>query len=492
VSAPALSALRPIAPTDPTAPLVLPSRSAPTAWQVYKFGGSSLGTPGRLPQVLRLIAAADSAGLVVVVSALGDTTDWLVAATEAAAAGNGAQARRELQRVRSLALEIAALVLSPRGLGKFIGLLSAQLAPVARLLEERACWAHVSPADRDHILSAGEPIAAALVAAALVERAVAAIAVDARDFLTTDESFGSAAADWPETAARFASVRTGWGHALPIVTGFIGRTRDGRTTTLGRNGSDYTATLLAALLPARQVTVWTDVPGVMTADPALVPEATPVDRLSYDEALELAYFGSRMFHPRTVIPLRDAGAELCIRSTMHPEAPGTRIDASGHPDRPTCVTSVEHLALLGVSCRQTGTGSPLAGRIVPQLSAAGIRVWLAVESALGPSLSLLLPRDAAPRATDLVRTALAPELHSGELVLDPSCAPVTLITLCAGAMGPQPDLASRFLGAVGRAGIVVRAVAQGGTQRSVSCVVAAADTAAAVRAVHTAFHLTPA
>ena len=171
------------------------------------------------------------------------------------------------------------------------------------------------------------------------------------------------AGSWPDT---------------PIL-GFTNHTdTHGLQTTLGRNGSDYTATLLASLLQAESVTVWTDVLGVMTADPNLVREAAPVDRLSYDEALELAYFGTRMFHPRTIIPLRDCGAALVIRSTTHPDSPGTRIDATGNddPSRPTCVTSLENLSLIGVQSRRTGPGR----RTTPSSSAASSRAHPSAET----------------------------------------------------------------------------------------------------------------
>jgi aspartokinase/homoserine dehydrogenase 1 len=461
-----------------------------SAWHVYKFGGSSLGTLGRLQQVLKLIEQAAKEGpLAVVVSALGDTTDSLEHAVESAAGGKLPQAVNEVLEVRSLALKIAATVLTAEGLERFEAEAAALLSPTIAALATIAQKGEYSPAQRDEVLAVGEPMAALLVSIALREQKVPAEAVDARDFITTDNAFGSAAIEWAPTAERFNAIKDGWRDVIPIITGFIGRTREALTTTLGRNGSDYTATVVAALLQAGLVTVWTDVPGVMTADPAIVPEAAPVDRLSYDEALELAYFGSRMFHPRTVIPLRDYGAEIVIRSTMHPDEPGTRIDGRGNPDRPTCVTSLENLALLGISSRRAGIGAPLAGRIVPLLAAAGIRVWIAVESTLGQTLSLLVPQAESQTAVNLVQAVVTREVTAGELVLSAPNAPVTLLTLVAGPMGQRPNVAGRFLSAVGRAGISVRAIAQGGAQRSVSCVIDGEDTAIAVRTVHAAFNL---
>jgi aspartokinase/homoserine dehydrogenase 1 len=459
-------------------------------WQVYKFGGSSLGTSGRLPKVLELIVAAPRP-LALVVSALGDSTDWLILAARSAEVGNISQARRELAQVRELATATARAVLNSQGQKGVKHDLDEILTPVERLLSGIELTRECSPRTLDSIISVGERISVALLARALTERDVPAIPVDARDFVVTDNTFGSATVDKAETAKKFAATAAKWTGSVPIVTGFIGRTKDGTTTTLGRNGSDYTATLVAGLLKASAVTVWTDVLGVMTADPALVREASPVDRLSYDEALELAYFGTRMFHPRTIIPLRECGAALIIRSTTQPEAPGTRIDATGNPDpnRPTCVTSLERLTLLGVQSRRTGLGRPLGGRILAALNEAGVRVWMTTESTLGQSFSVVVPEIDEASARRSVAEALAPELQSGDLRIEPVLSPVTLVTLVGENMGAQPNVAGKFLNSIGSAGIAVRAVAQGASARSISCVVDADQTATAVRTVHGAFNL---
>jgi aspartokinase/homoserine dehydrogenase 1 len=393
--------------------------------------------------------------------------------------------------VRDLANATARAVLNSQGQKGVKHDLDEILTPVERLLSGIELTRECSARTLDSIVSVGERISVALLARALTERGVPAIPVDARDFVVTDNTFGAATVDKAETAGRFAAVQAKWTGSVPIVTGFIGKTRDGTTTTLGRNGSDYTATLVAGLLKASAVTVWTDVLGVMTADPALVREASPVDRLSYDEALELAYFGTRMFHPRTIIPLRECGAALVIRSTTQPDAPGTRIDATGNPDpnRPTCVTSLERLTLLGVQSRRTGLGRPLGGRILAALSEAGVRVWLTTESTLGQSFSVVIPEMDEASARRSVAEALAPELQSGDLRIEPVLSPVSLVTLVGENMGAQPNVAGKFLNSIGAAGIAVRAVAQGASARSISCVVDADQTATAVRTVHGAFNL---
>ncbi|MDP2137353.1 MAG: bifunctional aspartate kinase/homoserine dehydrogenase I [Candidatus Didemnitutus sp.] len=459
-------------------------------WQIYKFGGSSLGTPGRLPRVIELIAGGPRP-LAVVVSALGDTTDWLLLAARSAADGEITQARGELARVRELALGIARPVLTAHGLRAFKADLDEVMTPVERMLSGIELTRECSPRSLDSVISAGERISIALMARALNELGTPARAVDARDFIATDATFGAAAIDAAATAENFKALSGTFTGVVPIVSGFIGRTRDGHTTTLGRNGSDYTATLMAALFRAEAVTVWTDVLGVMTADPALVREAGPVDRLSYDEALELAYFGTRMFHSRTIIPLRDCGAALIIRSTTQPDAPGTRIDATGNPDpaRPTCVTSLEQLSLIGVQSRRTGIGRPVGSRIVGALDAEGVRVWLSTESTLGQTFSVVVPIADEARAKEILETTLASELLRGDLTIGPVLSPVSMVTLVAETMGRKPNVAGRMLHAIGSVGVAVRALAQGASARSISVVIDAADTALAVRTVHAAFNL---
>jgi bifunctional aspartokinase / homoserine dehydrogenase 1 len=460
------------------------------AWHVYKFGGSSLGGAGRLARVVELVAAAPRP-LALVVSALGDTTDWLLSAAAAAAGGDEAKGRVELTRIRTLAYETAQRVLPEEALAALGEAVEGVLSPLTQLLQGIRLTGECTLSARDVVLSAGERIAAVVVAAALSAKGHRAIAVDASTFIVTDEAAGAAAVDVEATRERLAPLALAWDGTIPVVTGFIGRSREGRVTTLGRNGSDYTATVLGQTLGAREVTVWTDVPGVMTADPQLVSEAYSVPHLSYHEALELAHFGTRMFHPRTFLPLLESGARLRIRNTTDPEGAGTCIDGAGNADprRPTCVTSLEHLALLGVESRRSALPEPIAARVLEVLEQARVTVWMATQAAHGRSVALVVPEAEARRAQDALRQTLALELQRQEVELRPPLAPVSLLTLVAEAMGHRPNVAGRFFAALGNIGVNVRAIAQGASSRSISCVVDGADTTLAVRTVHAAFNL---
>ena len=458
-------------------------------WQVYKFGGSSLGAPGRLAVVLRRVAEAERP-LALVVSALGDTTEWLLEAGRAAAAGDEVQANAGLERALALVRARGAEVLAPGALAELEPPWSEIAADGARALSSLVAARAPSPAALDLLLSVGERLSSGLVAAALRSAGLPGLAVDAREVFRTDSRHGDASVDLGASLGPVLERRAQWEQQIPVVTGFIGRAPDGSTTTLGRNGSDYAATTLAALLGAAEVTIWTDVSGVMTADPELVEEAYPVPRLTWHEAQELAHFGLRMFHRRTVLPLEQSGARLRIRSTVD-GGEGTVIDAQGNPDphRPTCVTSLEKLALLAVESRLPAPETSLAVRVLSALEEARIRVWMVTQSGHGQSLAAVVDVAEAERARTVLETALADLLAGGEVELPPARAPVSLVSLVAEAMGHWPNVAGRFFGALGNVGINVRAIAQGASSRSIGCVVDAADTAEAVRTVHAAFNL---
>ena len=460
-----------------------------STWRIYKFGGSSLGAEGRLPVVLRRIAEAPRP-LAVVVSALGDTTEWLLEAGRAAAAGDETRAVAEVERAFTLARTRAAEVLDPGALGELERVWRPLLGDAGRAISALVGARAFDPAMLDLLLSVGERASSELVAAALRAQNLPGLAVDTRDVFVTDGRHGDATVNLDRSLRSVLERYARWERHVPVVTGFIGRGPGGATTTLGRNGSDYAATTLAALLDASEVTIWTDVGGVMTADPGLVEEAYPVPRLTWHEAQELAHFGLRMFHLRTVLPLEQSGGRLRIRSTVD-AGEGTVIDGLGNPDphRPTCVTSLENLALLSVESRRPAPESSLAVRVLSALDEAQLRVWMVTQSGHGQSLAFVLDIAAAERARDVLESALADLLATHEVELPPARAPVTLVSLVAEAMGQWPNVAGRFFGALGNVGINILAIAQGASSRSISTVVAAADTAEAVRTVHAAFNL---
>lgn len=467
--------------------------------RVFKFGGSSVGSPQRIKQVTDLVASELSDGpIAVTVSAMGDTTDWLLEAVDEAARGDYEASAKVIDRIQDLAttngLVTAQLLAAehgePESRLELTAAIRSTIEPLRQLLYGVSLLRECSAQIMDLILSFGERTSAQVLAHLLTARGIPAVYVDARQWCVTDDCFGSALVDFEASQSKLAVLRESWGDRMPVNTGFLGSTPDGRTTTLGRNGSDYTATLLARGLDAREVCVWSDVSGVMTADPGLVHEAYPLARLSYMEAVELAWFGTRMFHPRTMIPLMESGIPMRIRNTMSPDEPGTVIDAGGARDldNPTSVTSLENMALIDVEWRKLSTRAQVGERVLAALERADVPVWMATQAAHGQSVAAVIRSGDVAKATAAIELDLETAYSRGEVNPVRVFAPVTLLSLVCGTMGERPNVAGRFFHALGAVGVNIRAIAQGASLRSISCVIDGENTPTAVRTVHAAFN----
>jgi aspartate kinase len=295
---------------------------------VMKFGGTSVEDARAYARVADLVRAATTAAErpVVVVSAMSGFTDALLAAAAQAAAGRPSEARRSLEEDFARHAEVARELLPAAGGEGFASLLASARAEVAAALEESAGGARPPALLQDRVVSFGEQLSANLLAAVLRARGLDAVYVDARDCVLTDDEHGRAA---PVKAETESHTRAAVGPHLaaqrvPVMGGFIARSlRSGETTTLGRGGSDFTAALVGAALGAREIQIWTDVPGVMTADPRVVHEARTVRRLSYGEAAELAFFGAKVLHPQTILPAVVRNIPVRICNSRDPEGPDT-------------------------------------------------------------------------------------------------------------------------------------------------------------------------
>ena len=463
---------------------------------VLKFGGSSLSSAERLLRTVEIVRKTRAEHRVaVVVSAMADSTDRLIEALEHAANGDWETASTTLDRIQAKVLSEAQAALASVGADGDARVALAQrltslFRPLQDLLRGVQLLRELTLPTRDVVLSFGERSSATVVAHLLTHAGIPADFVDSREWTVTDETFGSALVDWPATSSRIGGLRGAWDDVVTVHTGFLGRTANGRTTTLGRNGSDYTASLLARGLDAKALHIWTGTSGVMSADPEIVPEAYPVPDLSYMEALELANFGARMFHPRTMIPLINSGIPLLIRNTLDPEAPGTQVtrEGSSSPDNPTCVASLERLALVEVDAKREAGDLRVGERVLGALGRADIKVWTAIQSGFGQAVAVIVPEEDREAACETVRQELSPELERSDVESIEMRHPITLVTLVAEAMGQTVNVAGRLFHALGAAGIGVWSIAQSGSARSIACAVDAEDTREAVRTVHSAFN----
>ena len=471
----------------PTPPAVSVS---PLPVHVAKFGGTSVGTPDRVRRVVALaMETPPTHRRVVVSSAFGGVTDRLLAAIAAAVDRTG-EHRTILDAVRQRHTEALADLAEPAEQDALAHAQDALFHEVGELLHGISLLRECTPRFRDAIVSAGERASVPLVAAAFRAAGHDAVALDATAFIRTDDAFGEAAVDTAETRrlvhATFDGLPPG---AVGVVTGFVASTADGVTTTLGRSGSDYTATILAGALDATECVIWTDVDGVLSADPRIVPEAFSLPHLSYEEAAELAHFGAKVLHPRTMRPLVASGVPLVIKNTLNPAAEGTRIGPAPGPGeaRIRALTAVRDVALVRVEGAATLEVPALVVRVFGPLAEAGVPVYLIAQASSDGSFGLAVRSSDADRTLGLLRRALEREAERGDVRAVTAETGLAVVAAVGSSVRAEPGLAGRMFATLGRAHVNARALAQGGGDHTLSAVVADADAAQAIRALHETF-----
>ncbi len=458
---------------------------------VLKFGGTSVGSPAAIRRVAEVIASARARRPVVVVSATAGTTDALIRAARRAEAGDLVGAQEELARVAARHQNLVADLLGVRAevvlreIADLTQRVGALLASVAILRE-------LTPRSLDAIVAYGERVSAPIVAAVLAEQDVRAEALSTEGLVITDDRFGRAAPIAGETKARVAkqlAPRLAYG-VVPVVTGYVGSTADGVTTTLGRGGSDYSASILAFCLDAEEVDIYTDVNGIMSADPRSVPDARPLEQLSYAEAAELSFFGAQVIHPRTVLPAIEAKIPVRILNTFDPTFTGTLITADPVKDGSIvkATTSLGGLGLITVEGAGMSGVPGMAARVFDTVAADGVSVLMISQSSSENNICFVVPMEHTPRIVQDLERAFAAELGRHDVGRVYAEQPVAIVAAVGEGMKGTPGVAARVFGALGRAGINVVAIAQGSSELNISFVVDDAERAGAVRAVHEEFH----
>jgi len=464
--------------------------------RVMKFGGTSVGNAIAIDQTARILAEAYRAGdpIVAVVSAMSGVTTQLLAAAAAAAAGDeGAcdSLKRDLLD-RHLAV-IAELVHDPARRESVATKLEELASRCARLVESVQILRDLSPRAQDWIASFGERMSSVLVAAVLEDRGIPAVTVDSDRVIVTDDAFGSAAPLLDQTRMRaqehIRPLLAEW--KLPIVTGYFGATKTGAVTTLGRGGSDYSASILGYALDADEVWIWTDVDGVMTADPRLVPEARTLPAISFAEATELAYFGAKVIHPRTMQPVAERGIPIWIKNTFRPEHPGTRIGPETTLDGSVvkAITAIPGVSVITVEGSGFVSVADVTARVFDTIGHTGINVYMVFQASSQHSLGFVV------RQTDAA-TVLAALEQEFELDLlkrrvlriwaDPNLA---IVAVVGAGMRGTPGVAGRVFQTLGQHRINIVAIAQGSSELNISFVIAEDEVRRAVPVIHAAFEL---
>jgi aspartokinase/homoserine dehydrogenase 1 len=296
---------------------------------------------------------------------------------------------------------------------------------------------------------------------------------------------------WDQSRAKLAAALPPGFSGIAVITGFVASDKDGLPTTLGRNGSDYSASIFGALLDADEVHIWTDVDGVMSGDPRQVPEAKIIDEMSYSEAMELAYFGAKVIHPQTMAPAVGRGIPLWIRNTFNPTHPGTKISASSTSRAAAVkgISGIDKVALVNLEGAGMIGVPGTADRLFGALREAGVSVMLISQGSSEHSICFAVPEDAADRVRGVVERAFAVELSEGQVQRVGVTKGCGIIAVVGDDMAGMPGSAGRFFGTLGSAGVNVRAIAQGASERNISAVIDAKDMTRAIRAVHSSFYL---
>jgi len=460
---------------------------------VMKFGGTSLSGAARIREAARLVRR-ETGPLVVVASAMGGVTDKLIALAECAQRCDKAGAEALLSELRLLHLGAAETVAGGAVSRETLDAALRQLlVDLEQLLHGVSLLRELSKRSLDLIMSFGERLAAPLLAAAISAAGKPGAAVDAREIVRTNDAFGAAEVDLEASRAltreRLLPLVS---ESVPVVTGFIGATADGLTTTLGRGGSDYSASLIGAFLEAREIWIWTDVDGVMTADPRLVPEARILEQISYREAAEMAYFGSKVLHPRTMIPAMNQGIPIRTRNSFNPDHPGTLITGQRTAafDGVKTVTSIKSLALITIEGKGMMGVPGVARRVFTTTAEQNVNVYMISQSSSEQNISFIVSAPEGPRAVAALEAAFELERTRGQIEKVDLLAPVGILAIIGEGMKGTPGVSRRLFTALGKAHINVIAIAQGSSELNVSVVVEEADLSRAVGAVHTGFGLT--
>jgi aspartate kinase len=462
--------------------------------QVMKFGGTSVGDASCIARVCEIVKdAARESSVVVVVSAMSGVTNRLIEAATRAEMGE----RDNVALIDALRKQhhdaLFTLVNNADTRKRLSTRIDELLKEVRRLCEGTALISELTPRTLDSVSSLGERLSAPLVAAALAEYGLATEAIEATGLIVTDGYHGAAEPAIDRTRERCEStlrplLRKG---IVPVVTGFIGATPEGVLTTLGRGGSDYSATILGAAISADEIIIWTDVNGVLSADPRQVPEARTIPEISYREAAELAYFGAKVLHPKTLRAVVAAEIPVWIRNTFEPQHPGTKITSQGRGFAlgVKALTAIKDVSLIAVGGPGIVGLPDVVGRTFSTTASVRANVLLISQSSSQNDICFIVPTTDAKRTVEALREQFAQDLahHKVEhITVDPKIA---IVAVVGENMRGTVGVAGRTFSALGREEVNIIAIAQGSSESNISFVVASEHMSKALAAVHREFSL---
>jgi aspartate kinase len=460
---------------------------------VMKFGGTSLANAARMKSAARIIQRHSQGNKVVVVaSAIGETTDQLIEIAELARGGDLRRARKLLSKILVSHLKIAHAVAGRGETRELVAKIEQLNSELQRTVEGIAHLRELTSRSRDYLLSFGERLSTPILAATLSAVGLRTRALTGAEAgIATDDNFGEARPlieiSYHEVQQRLDPL---WSRrVIPIVAGFIAATVDGSVTTLGRGGSDYTATLLAAALRADEIWIWTDVDGLMTADPRIVKNAVVLPNISFGEALELSYFGAKMMHPRALQPAEQKKVPVRIKNASKPSKNGTLVSASESHNGNKVVKAVSIIRNVGI-VNVGGTGMPgapgVAARIFQTLGSNNINVMMISQGSSEATISCVVAKKDMEKAVRALQLALLGQGYVDRIVAEKDAC---IIAVVGSGMKGTPGVAARVFSAVARRMVNVRMVAQGSSEHNISFIVSEKEGPEAIRAIHEEFQL---
>src|SRR6266478_1799449 len=463
-------------------------------WVVHKFGGSSVADADCFRRVAAILDAVPAPRVGIVLSACKGVTDALLRLVALAERQDDGY-RTEIGALRARHATIAGTLLAPESARLYLAGFDRDCHDLEGILHTvkltRAAARNVS----DLIAGYGEIWSTKLFHRYLEERGGRTGAVqwiDARRAVVVEWGPLGPGIQWAESRANMADLVDRDFKGTLVITGFIASDKRGVQTTLGRNGSDFSASIFGALLKASEIHIWTDVDGVLSADPRRVPDATVIDSLSYNEAMELAYFGAKVIHPQTMAPAVGDAIPIWIRNTFAPDKAGTLICAQPQSNLPVKgITSIERVALINLEGAGMIGVPGTAHRLFGALREENISVILISQGSSEHSICCAIPQEQAERAAAVVRHAFERELKEGQIQsvdIDPDLA---ILAVVGDGMAGTPGVAAKVFNALGATSVNVRAIAQGASERNISVVIEGRSATRALRAVHAGLYLSP-
>ena len=462
---------------------------------IMKFGGTSVGSAERIAEAANLVLKSVNEGhqVVVVTSAMSGVTNKLIAAAENAVKGGWhVSVKDELYEPH----RNAAHLLIKDDAGRRRDALNVMLRHVEQF--ETLCKGltmihELSPRTLDAISGLGEMLCAPLLAGAIAAHDKASSSIEANELIVTNNQFGQAEPLMDKTrektrARLLPMLQAG---EIPVVTGFIGANEDGVTTTLGRGGSDYSASIIGAVLDADEIWIWTDVDGVMSANPSEVPEARTLREISYSEAAEMAYYGAKVLHYKTILPAYKQNIPVRILNTFNPTHSGTRVSVEGRPSSRgvKAVTSIRNVSLISISGKGMQGIPGIAAKTFAAVAEEKANVLMIMQASSENNICFVVNSNEAGRVVNALRATLALDLIQGHIEDISADDSIAIVAVVGDKMKGTTGISAKVFGAMGASEINVIAISQGSSEVNISLIVAAQDAAQAVLAIHQAFEL---